>query len=285
MKSESVLLKNIEILGDKYVQEHVRTLDKGRLERDWWEALKFIFSRSFMRGRRDELSARYFDFTMGVLKDLIGIDEADSEDAYSKLVAQRGLFKVAKEMKKKSLKDYPEFAEIVEGNPVVRALSERKNEKKDALALGNIGDIVMVLEVLAFITESEQKKNIYRYLLRRIEGGDGVESAFRELIGMKYIGNKIASFIIRDILLLNPDIKLKDNEYEYAFPVDTWVNQIAEKMGCKRKTLEETKRCLIEKGKANGLNVFKFAAGLWYLGFNSLEVLLNDYLEYHEIAR
>lgn len=285
MKSESVLLKNIEILGDKYVQAHVRTLDKGRLERDWWEAIKFIFSRSFMRGRRDELSARYFNFTIGVLKDLIGIDEASSEDAYSKLVAQRGLFEVAKEMKKKSLKAYPEFAQIVESNPIVRALSERKTDNKDTLALGNIGDIVMVLEVLAFITERVERKNIYLYLLEKIEKGHGVRSAFCELMGMKYIGDKIASFIIRDILLLNPDISLKEDEYECAFPVDTWVNQIAEKIGCKRKTLEETKGCLIEEANINGLNVFKFAAGLWYLGFNSLEVLLDGFLEYHEIAR
>jgi hypothetical protein len=84
--------------------------------------------------------------------------------------------------------------------------------------------------------------------------------------------------VIRDILLLNPQISIKDSEHEFAFPVDTWVNQIADRLGCKKKTIEETKKCLIAKSIGNGINTFKFAAGLWYLGFNSLRVLLDKFL-------
>jgi len=284
MHSESVLLKNIELLGERYIQEHVRSLDKDRLERDWWEALKFFFSRSFMRGRRDELSARYYEFTVEALKEYFAINETNKEEAYSRLVAQREFYCIAKMLKKKSLKSYPEFSAIVESNPIIKALTDKTKARKDSLALGNIGDIVMVLEVLAFISEGEHKSNIYSYMIGKINGEADTKTLFRELLGMKYVGDKIAAFIIRDILLLNPGLKLKDDEYEFAFPVDTWVNQIAEKLGCNRKTIEGTKKCLIQKASENSLNVFKFAAGLWYLGFNSLEVLLNGYMDRHELA-
>jgi endonuclease III len=278
MQDESVLLKNIEMLGDEYIREHISGLNRERLEQNWWEALKFFFSRSFMRGRNDELSNRYYNFTIAVLMDYFDIDEKEIESAYARLTGQRSLFKDAKTLKKKSLKNYPEFKDIAASNSIIKALTAERKKIKDALPLGNVGDIVMVLEVLNFITENDQHKNIYNYLLRKIEKMSSIGEAYQELNDIKYVGDKIASFVIRDILLLNPQISIKDSEYEFAFPVDTWVNQIADRLGCKKKTIEETKKCLIAKSIENGINTFKFAAGLWYLGFNSLQVLLDNFL-------
>jgi len=100
---------------------------------------------------------------------------------------------------------------------------------------------------------------------------------------MRAISDKIATFIIRDIGLLNPEIKIEDKDYKLAFPVDTWVIQIARKLGCDSKDIKEIKNHLIKKCKESHINPLKFAAGLWFLGFHSLDILLEDCLGEIEI--
>jgi len=77
--------------------------------------------------------------------------------------------------------------------------------------------------------------------------------------------------------LLNPEIKIAEENYKLAFPVDTWVIQIAHKLGwnCRNKNI---KNYLIENCKKSHIEPLKFAAGLWFLGFHSLDILLEDCL-------
>jgi len=111
----------------------------------------------------------------------------------------------------------------------------------------------------------------------------GVKSAYEKLTEMRAISDKIATFTIRDIGLINLGIVNKD--YEWAFSVDTWVIKIARKLGCNSKGIREIKQYLIEKCKDTDIDPLKFAAGLWFLGFHSLDILIENCLDEIEIGK
>jgi hypothetical protein len=293
MKNYSKIMRNIEQLGERYCRKYLDSWNKGRLQNNWWEALKFFFSHSFMRGRRDELSNEYYYFTFRTLEDYFSITSGNLDRAYEKLKEQKGHFNkecILKFKKDKnigkgnSIKHQDFRKEVVEKNPIVKLLITPKevevkwNDKtyNKKTSLGNDVDIMMVLDVLKFISD-DAKKNIYNYLRNMIANSE-VKSAYDELIGIRAISDKIANFIIRDVGLMNPEIKIGDDDYKLAFPVDTWVIKIAHKLSCSSEDIEEIKTYFIKKCKEFEIEPLKVAAGLWFLGFHSLDILLEDYL-------
>jgi len=62
------VLRKIESYGDVYKREYLDRWDKKRLLDDWKYSLEFFFDHSFMRGRRDQLSIRFKDRTLDVLR-------------------------------------------------------------------------------------------------------------------------------------------------------------------------------------------------------------------------
>lgn len=292
-----MIMRNIEHLGERYCKRYLDdTWKKESLENDWWDALKFFFSHSFMRGRRDKLSNEYYIFTIKTLEDYFSITTKNLDVSYENLKKQKKHFdkecilKFRKDKKiRNSIKDQDFEKEIAEKNPIVKVLFTQREVKvkweditRDKnIHLGNDEDIMMVLDVLKFIADG--RKNIYNSLLDIIINS-GVEKAHNELIVVRAIGNKIAPFIIRDIVLMNSKIKIADEDYKFAFPVDTWVIKIANKLGCSSTSIEEIKNYLINKCKESGVEPLKFAAGLWYLGFHSLDILLEDCLGRIEIG-
>ena len=101
----------------------------------------------------------------------------------------------------------------------------------------------------------------------------GTKTCYLELIKIRAISDKIAGFIIRDLALMNPG--MMGWEYEAAFPVDTWVARIAGELGCCSPNVAVVKSELINKCKDGGVDPLKFATGLWFLGFHSLDILLD----------
>ncbi len=96
------------------------------------------------------------------------------------------------------------------------------------------------------------------------------------MINIRAVSDKISTFIIRDIVLMNSEIKITYEDAKWAFPVDTWVIKIAHKLGCDSENIEKIKNHLIEKCREFGVNPLKFAAGLWFLGYHSLDILLEN---------
>jgi hypothetical protein len=154
------------------------------------------------------------------------------------------------------------------------------------VSLRNDKDLMMVLSTLKFIVDKPNRKNIYKYLRQKI-AASGIEKTYRELDEIREVGDKIAAFTIRDIVLMNPNLitkkHLDDAEYEYAFPVDTWVETIAEDFldfkidkQLKLDKQEQIKQFLIKKCRENQCDPLKVAAGLWFLGFNSLDLLIDS---------
>jgi len=287
---ESTFLKYVVGLGDKYTNNSIQTWNPGKLDSDWWAALIFFFEHSFMRGRRDELSIGYKEFTVLSLQELFDIKNVSRKDAYTNLQKYRPMynkniilnFKIKHKLGRKNIKNGPGFkSDLLDRNDIIKIMLEEKEittyvrgkKIKRMVHLGNDEDIMMVLDVLSFISVPE-RKNIYSFLKKLVED-DKIKKAYEDMDKLRAIGDKIATFTLRDIGLLNPGL-IKDN-YRYAFPIDTWVKKIAEKIGCTSENRNEVRTCLLRKCREENINPLKFASGLWYLGFNSLDLLLENY--------
>ena len=280
-----MFLKKIEDYGREYERELINTYPDDGLISDWWSALEFVFSRTFMRGRSDKLSNMYLQFTLDVLKkeykiDMIDRDESFSllkqnEKHYDKQIILNFIEKYTLN-KKNSIKHENFQSEVIQNNPIIEKLVNKKRidfswgnkvEPKE-IHLGNQEDVMMVLDILK-ITAKE--KNIYSYIKEMIND-KGLNHAYVELNKIRAIADKISTFVLRDICMNDRGIKV-DN-YEYVFPIDTWVSQIALKINCTGSP-SEVKHCLITKCKNANCDPMLFAVGLWYVGFHSLDILLN----------
>jgi len=278
------VLKNLENLGEKYCKENLNSFDIKKLSTNWWEALKFFFNHTFMRGRNDELSGKYLNHTLSVLEDLFEITSKDLEKSYSILMLNSKFYDKTQVIDFKGQMNVRNCLDInirdkfndsiARGNKTVSLLVSVANSIKDPkqqIPLGNDLDLVMVLDVLDFIS-NENRKNIYKYLKDTIQE-DGLSSAYRQLVNLSGIGDKLASFTLRDICLLNPSLKIDD--YELVFPIDTWARQVSEKI-FKYENDTEIKGFFI-KQCAKDFNFLKVSAGIWYIGANSLELLISLY--------
>lgn len=281
------VMKNIQVFGERYCKEHLDCWDTKLLQNNWWEALDFFFGHSFMRGRRDELSNEYHYFTIEALEDYFSITKERLDSSYEELIGQKEYFhkdsilnfKKGKNIGRGNSIKHKDFTrEISEKNPIIKLLTTPRMVNvlwageicKKRIFLGNDEDVMMVLDCLKFI--SEDRKNIYNHFRNEI-ATFGVKTAYKELIEMRAISDKIASFVIRDIALMNSN--LIDRDYDMAFPVDTWVKKIARKLGCNSEATKEIKTYLINKCQEFNVNPLKIAAGLWFLGFNSLDLVIE----------
>lgn len=283
--TEEEIIKKIESFGDLYCEDHLKDWDNETLESSWWEALKFFFAHSYFRGRRDELSNEYRYFTLQILGDYFFINNSDLTTAYQNLKQSRRFYGKAWILNFKQQKylgignsiKHDDFGkDVADRNPLVKLLTTPKvveirwDEKRynKELFLGNDEDVMMVLDILDIISNDE-KKNFYSYLKQTITDF-GTGKAYKELLEIRAVADKIASFTIRDIGLMNLGIVIKD--YKMAFPVDTWVFQKAKELGCSSENFDEVKEFLILKCKRYNIHPLKFAAGLWMWGFNNLDL-------------
>lgn len=290
----ATLLKNIAHLGRIY-RDRQLNWDRERLESDWLKGLSFFLSNSFMRGRRDTLSNEYYYFTMDRLQ-ADYLDCQDREAAYRKLQERSRefdteilrAFKRKYKLGKKVASTQEQFAEeVANRNELIRLLTTPKivevmwegTSDKKKIRLGNDDDVLMVLDTLRFIS-TEPRRNIYTYL-RTVIQERGVQAAQVELTSIWAVGDKISTLVIRDIGLLNDGL-IRDG-FDAAFPVDTWVRRVAVKLGCNGTTDEEIKQFFISQCEQAGVTSMLVAAGLWYLGFNSLDILIDHFLGEHEI--
>jgi hypothetical protein len=295
MREKKMSLRKFQALGNRYCDRYLKgTWDNKELAENWWTALRFFLNHAFMRGRRDELSEEYYRYAILALTEFFGIPEEPGEREFAPIIAMRSSFqRTAIEQFKKDKKmlkignsvKHPEFRnDVAEKNELIKCFLEKRVVKFDdvpgrsskTMYLGLDRDLMMVLDVLRYLTEDKERSNIYNYLCTKL-ATSGVEAVNQELKSIFAIGDKLAAFIIRDVGLLNADIKI--DRYEFAFPVDTWVFKIAKKLGYETNDLREVKNRFISECMEEHLDPLKVAAGLWYLGFNSLDIVLDN-LEY-----
>ncbi len=275
---DSTIIRNLEVLGDRYCRRYLNKL-RGNIEEDWWIAFKFFFNHAFMRGRKDQLSEEYFLYAMDAIKEYFLLPENPVEKDFLKLVHDHSEFmknfdaimdfkrSSGRKRTANSIRDRAFYDEIAKNHPLVNKLVA-KTSIKGQRALNNDKDLLMVLSALSFLTRQGMPSNIYNYILNELKQGNanGIEKAIK---GIYAVGDKLSAFILRDIILLNPALRIEHQTL--AFPIDTWVLKIAKKLGCKSDNHSEVRKYFVDG--LERMSVAKVAAGLWYLGFNSLDIL------------
>lgn len=277
--SKRKVFKNIESIGKKNYKKVLTNWKREELKNNWWEALKFFFDHSFMRGRRDKLSWEYRCFAVEVLEDYFSIDPQNLDESYKKLVEKRDLWnkKIIEKLKqKKKWNSINSLIKILKTYRMVDVEWDEKEYDKN-IHLGNYKDIIMVLGVLSFISD-ENQRNIYNWIEDTVKD-KGIQVAYKELTKMPFIGDKIASFVLRDVLLLNPKLTngFTNLDFESIFPIDRWVKNklLLKELGCESSKDSEIKKYFIEKCE-NNISPLWLNAGMWYLGSHSLKILLEN---------
>jgi len=274
------VLDNLEILGERYCSRYLEAWPD--IDKNWWTAFRFFFDHAFMRGRRDELSTEYYRFAISGLESYFGIPAKPSEGDFRTIARHHEDFgteleditRLKKESGRKlttnSIKLQAFHEGIVSRHPFVASLVTESHIEGQR-SLDNDKDLMMVLSALSFLTRPGMPANIHNYMADKLKDGNGDELA-KELQQIRFVGDKLASFILRDVILLNPELAAVDSHL--VFPVDTWVIKIAKRFGCESESYDEVREFFI--GQIMGRSTAKVAAGLWYLGFNSLGILLNN---------
>jgi hypothetical protein len=281
MLSDMNLIKNLESFGDLYCRRYLDLWENEGIRTNWWIGLRFFLNHAFMRGRRDQLSEAYYTFTADALRQYFGISDKPAADDFSRLTAGHENFirfrQTILEFKKRTgvkqslnaIADSRFETEVASSSDLIGVLTRKA---RGVRSLNNDKDLLMVLSALAFLSGSGMPENIYLFILEKMRTGE--DDKIKALIESIYaIGDKISTFILRDIALMNPELPVADKTY--VFPVDTWVSQNALSIGCASGEASEVRRFFIEKAEATGSNVAKIAAGLWYMGFHSRDILIE----------
>ena len=232
-------------------------------------ALFFILSLSFYQGRRDKISEGF---------------EKNAKDALEKFFKEIDPFssafrRISIKEKKKKLKAF-EYE---------KKLKPRYSKLLEALEVNGVnkkGDRLMVGSLINFI-ESSEEKNLVKMIIQKIKSKK-LEEVYNELDDIWSIGPKIASLILRDIVYIYKlESYLTKESYYYLQPVDTWVHQVSEKLELidlekakdkndKSKIYGDESKDITDKCFEFGVNPIHYNQGAWYVGKNSLKVLLKN---------
>lgn len=245
-----ILMKNIETLGKECVENHLSSVQKELEIQDeidlnnWIDSVRYYFYHTFMRGRRDNLSIRYCKYALHIIETQIGLKFED--------------------LKK---------AKIGTDNDIDNLFCSTFTIDKKKTYLNNQKDRILVLSSFDFMKRTHDG-NIISYLLSNISN---LKLCYDQLKSVKQVGDKIASFLLRNIIL-SKQIYIDKGNYEYVLPIDTWIDKICIKIGIyngKIGGIKKKREEMICKCKEYKVDPLYFNQGLWYLGFNSLDISIE----------
>ena len=226
-----------------------RIKDKNDYLKSPKRALFFILSYSFYQGRRDEISTIFEERAKTALEFFL---ENNNVLLYS---SPRITGKENLRTKYKRLYDL---------------LKQNKVNKE--------GDRLMVVSLVNFI-QFNNEKNILHFLIEKIKSKK-IAEAYQNLDGIWSIGPKIASLILRDVVYIYElESYLSGEEYYFLQPIDTWVHNLSKKIGLvdKRSNIYEGEaKDITDKCFEFGVNPIHYNQGVWYVGANSLAILLEN---------
>lgn len=233
-------IKRIEKLGEKYFEEYLSSavINRGNLIQNWYNALLFFFSKSFYRGRRDEISDKFKERTLEVMEDYYDgykVFRILDSGELQKTLEKNG---VNNHVDRRMVSETLKFLEKLPGNNIVSYSIERirngqaeeiHNELKQIYGIGDklaclyLRDTALVYELEKFIQKKEQEyfQPIDTWVLQ----------------------------VARAIGLVGGD----------------------------NKDLANTKQKIIDSCLDNKVSPLFFNAGAWYLGTHSFQLLLDVY--------
>jgi hypothetical protein len=298
------ILKIIESYYNNYYNEillknDIENNQIAKYQSDWFEALKFFWGRTFYRGRPDELSTRYKNYALCVLFENKKIIE-NNDANFSEIIDDLKTYKENKKTSDNAIKKYynkPNFIKLSNKYDVLKLFLIPKkdfsyngfkdNEKrKKGIFINNFADLLLIFDSLNFISKIDDH-NIYNYLCDKLTKDKNFKNSYDELIGIEEIGDKLATLVLRDLCFLDKNINAIDCEkkYRYTFPIDTWVNQVMiENLRYKNNNqkeekikIDDSRDNIIKSCEELEIDPRKYNAGAWYIGKNSLKILLNHF--------
>lgn len=311
MKKLDTFFINAEMLGDLYEKEYLRKYKKEDLENNWWEGTKFIISKAFYRGRKDKLSKRYETYAFKRLEEYFEIKSNASKITFEsfktnyernftidisdiKKKINTGISNVANREKNPDI--FNKFSEYCKNNNahIIPFLLEPitvtyefngKDITENNVYMNNEKDLRMLLSFFKYILQDDRRLNLYKYILQKIEDNIGV--IYDELNRIDFVGDKVSCLILRDVMMIsgfNRNNVIDISNQEFIFPIDTWISQIYDvlwreeglSLGKEEDLSLEKKRENIISACGNKYDICKVAAGMWYLGPHSLELIIQQ---------
>ena len=242
-------LDSLQTLGKRYVREYLehQGWEQNRLKKDWFYAFKFFIQHLYYQGRRDELSARFFESMWSCLQNNFMPDPTKILDA---------------SWEQQQIPHDPDWEdEAKEGNP----LWDRFDR-----TMGKTRDREMVLDCLRYIHGIDQY-NVVRLSLKAIEENTLLDHRC-QLMKLWGVGPKTSAFYLRDIVLLF-DLKVAPADFLALQPVDTWVQQVVQAITKKKLGHCDVEKWLIHQ--APKYDVALINAGAWYIGKNAFPLALS----------
>ena len=244
------LVRQIARFYKSYESELLK--EKIRDKNDYLEspksALFFVLSYSFYQGRRDEISSMFEERAKTALEFFL---ENNNVLLYS---SPRITEKENLRTKYKGLYDL---------------LKQNKVNKE--------GDRLMVISLVNFI-QFINEKNILHFLIEKIRSKK-IAEAYRNLDGIWSIGPKIASLILRDVVYIYElENYLSEEEYYFLQPIDTWVHNLSKRIELVNndKIYRDEAKDITDKCFEFRVNPIHYNQGVWYVGANSLKILLKN---------
>jgi len=234
------------------------TIDREAIRENWWSGLRFFYDRAFFQGRRDKVSARFEKAALQALD--VGLGETED----------------VKLERLKDLKDEGLLSLVTwhEGHALWSALTDTYTVGGRPTRAGKSRDLEMVLDSLRFISQLDGW-NLLRYCIGRIEKGH-IRELYRELCDIRQVGPKVASLFLRDLTdVYELESHLAAEDYHCVFPIDTWLRQVALKLGVKGND-GVIRDKLITFCCEYGVSVIEFNQGAWYLAAHAFDILLAN---------
>lgn len=254
VKQIAKFYKNYE---DEFLKERIENKDSYLSTPK--DALFFILSYSFYQGRRDELSERFRESAEKALEEFF-----KETDPFSSSFER---------IHKKGLKSTEYEKELKQGDSRLLRLLDILEVNK----VNKRGDRLMVASLINFI-ESNKEKNLVKMIIQEIESKN-ISEAYKKLDSIWSIGSKIASLTLRDVVYIYELEDYLDKEsYYYLQPIDTWVHKLSKELRLidKDKIYRDEARDITNKCFELGINPIHYNQGAWYIGSNSLQILLKN---------
>ena len=171
--------------------------------------------------------------------------------------------------------------EVLRGYKSIHDIDPSNLEDKLALnCVDNFKDRVMVSKSIRFILDNlkDDDYNIFNWAVNAISSNRSDE-AFRALDSIYQIGDKLATFYLRDVTLVSVlEPTIRPERYIYFQPIDTWVKQVTDAIGITEttdRTIPVVREKIIACCLEASVSPLRFNAGAWMIGANAFRLLIE----------
>lgn len=161
--------------------------------------------------------------------------------------------------------------------------------------LQRIGNRLSIIEIVLQNKIVDQDLTFASYLQHQIQLTNNIQNAFNFITRIRGIGNKIASFYLRDLVDVNLiDLRNVQNR-EFLQPVDIWVERTIRILSNQNLNKVAIAKWIVDNSLMNNLNPEHVNMGIWFfcsqiiiseynlnkalINFNIAQNLLNNYKE------